>query len=115
MRVGTFDTLSKSFVNNVNKCLKIHSRHQSHKKSTINNVDEWTTERWFDGTINRIFKLLKLDEPTHFRGGGGGIRPQFLGKLGLELGVQKARHIGGSFSEVSEFLHLLRSVRRPRP
>ena len=65
MRVGTFDTLSESFVNNVNNCLKIYSRHQSHKKSTINNIDERSTERWFDGTINRIFKLLKLDEPTH--------------------------------------------------
>ena len=65
MRVGTFDTLSESFVNNVNNCLKIHSRHQSHKKSTINNIYERSTERWFDGTINHLFKLHKLDELTH--------------------------------------------------
>ena len=65
MRVVTFDTLSESFVNNFNNCLKIHSRHQSHKKSTINNIDERSNERWFDGTINRIFKLLRLDELTH--------------------------------------------------
>ena len=65
MRVGTFDTLSESFVNNVNNCLKVHSRQQSHKKSTINNIDERSTDRWFDGTINRLFKLLKLDELTH--------------------------------------------------
>ena len=49
-------------------------------------------------------------------GGGGGVQPKFLGKLGLEIGVdQKAPPNGGSFGEVSESLHFLRSVRRPRP
>ena len=37
----------------------------SHKKSTINNIDERSTERCFGGIINRNFKLLKLDELTH--------------------------------------------------
>ena len=41
-----------------------------------------------------------------------GVQPKFLGKLGLEIGVyqQKTTHIGGSFGEVSESLHLLRSA-----
>ena len=49
-------------------------------------------------------------------GGGGGGQPKFLGKLGLEIGVyQKAPPKGGSFGEVLESLHLLRSAQRPRP
>ena len=37
---------------------------------------------------------------------------KFLGKLSLGIGVyQKAPPVGGSFGEVSESLHLLRSAR----
>ena len=44
-------------------------------------------------------------------GGGGGVQPKFLGKLGLEIGVyQKAPPIGGSFGEISQSLHLLRAA-----
>ena len=40
---------------------------------------------------------------------------KFLEKLDLEIGdYKKALPIGGSSGEVSESLHLLRSVRRPR-
>ena len=44
--------------------------------------------------------------------GGGGVNLNFLGKLGLEIGVyQKAQPIGGYFVEVSESLHLMRDGR----
>ena len=44
------------------------------------------------------------------------VQPTFLGKLGLEIGVyQKASPIGGTFSEVSESLRLVRPARRPSP
>ena len=46
--------------------------------------------------------------------GGGGVQPEFLGKLGVDMGVyQKSPPIGVSFGEVSESLHLLRAARRP--
>ena len=46
----------------------------------------------------------------------GRVKPKFLGKLSLKIGVYvNAPPIGGYFDEVSESLHLLRSARRPRP
>ena len=60
--------------------------------------------------------MIDIIPKTHCRmlvalRGGGGVQPKFFGKLGLEIGVfQKAPPIGGSFVEVSESLHLLRSA-----
>ena len=66
MKVGTFDTLSHGFVNNVNNCLRIHSQRQP-SEDTVNNVDydEQPTERWSGDQISRLFNLLKLDELIH--------------------------------------------------
>jgi len=65
MKVGTFDTLSDSFVNNVNNCLSIHSRRQSNHINTVNNVNEQFNQRWCGKEIDRLYKLLKLDDLTH--------------------------------------------------
>ena len=69
-RVGSFDTLSEHFINNVNSCFSIHDRRQSNSSKanpepSINNVEGNQKERWQGDNVHRLFKLLKLDDLQH--------------------------------------------------
>ena len=79
-KVGTFDTISESFVNNVNNCFRIHANQRT-CEATVNSVSEpeQPAERWSGDNINRLFKLLKLDELHH-------LLPSRLNRLNLLSG-----------------------------
>ena len=62
-KVGTFESVSDSFVGNINNCLRSHSRSKSNDNTS--NVIDPPTERWAGQHIDRLFKLLKLDELAH--------------------------------------------------
>lgn len=66
-KIGTFETVSEDFVNNINHCLRAHAHRRDNmsKQSTVNSVDREHTlnhERWSGNHINRLFELLKLDD-----------------------------------------------------
>ena len=65
MNIGTFDTLPETFVNNVNNCYNMHSNKARAMESSPHAMPNEQRDRWQGDEIQRLFKLLKLDELDH--------------------------------------------------